>query len=66
MNMTASILHSRDGGTQGDPLTMIAYGIGILPMIKILKQDISDITQTCYADNAGALGTFARLETYFS
>ena len=44
---------------------MITYGIGILPFIKNLKQDISDITQPWYADDSGALGTFARLETYF-
>ena len=44
---------------------MIAYGIGILPLIKNLKQEIPDVTQTWYADYAGALGTFSRIETYF-
>ena len=44
---------------------MIAYGIGILPLIKNLKRTIPDVTQLWYADNAGSLGTFARLETYF-
>ena len=63
--MTASFLHSREGVTQGDPLATIAYGIGILPLIKNLKQEIPDVTQTCYNDNAGALGMFTRLETYF-
>ena len=51
--------------TQGDPLAMIAYGIGILPLINNLKREIPDVTQTWYADESGALGTFARLETYF-
>ena len=51
--------------TQGGPLIMIAYGIGILPLIKNLKQEVTDVTQTWYADAAGDLGTFARLETYF-
>ena len=50
---------------QGDPLAMIAYDISILPLIKNLKREISDVTQPWYADDAGALGTFARLETYF-
>ena len=58
-------LHSREGMTQGDPIAMIEYGIGILPLIKNIKQEIPDVTQTCYAENSGALGTFARLETYF-
>ena len=42
---------------------MIAYGIGILPLIKNLKREIPDVTQTWYADNNGALGIFARIET---
>ena len=40
---------------------MIVYGIGILPIIKNLKREIPDVTQPCYADDAGALGTFADL-----
>ena len=44
---------------------MIAYGIGILLLINNLKQDIPDVTQPWYADNAIDLGKFARLEIYF-
>ena len=44
---------------------MIAYGIGILPLINNLKQKIPDVNQLWYADDARALGTFARFETYF-
>ena len=65
MNGTASIIHSREGMTQGGPLAMIVYGIGILPLIKNLKREIPDVTHPWYAEDAGALGTFARLETYF-
>ena len=64
-NGMASILHSREGVTQGDHVTMIAYGIGILPHIKHLKWAIPDVTKPWYAGNVGDLGTFARLETYF-
>ena len=64
-NETASFLHIREGVMQGYPPVMIAYGTGILPLIKNLKQEISDVTQPWYADDAGALGTFAILETYF-
>ena len=51
--------------TQGGPLAMIAYRIIILPLIKNIKQEIPDVTQTWYSDNVGALGMFARLENYF-
>ena len=52
-------------GTQGDPLATITYRIGILTLIKNIKQEIPDINYPWYADDAGALCTFARLETYF-
>ena len=44
---------------------MIVYGIGILALVKNLKREIPDVTQPWYADAAGYLGTFERLETYF-
>ena len=65
-NGTASFLHSREGVTQGDPLEMISYGIGILPLINNLKREIPDATKPWYYENAGALGTFARIATYFN
>ena len=64
-NGTSSILHSREGTKQGDTLAMTAYRIRILPLIKNIKQEITDVTQPWYADNVGDLGTFARLDTYF-
>ena len=42
---------------------MIMYGIGILSLINNLKRSITRVTW--YAENAGALVTFVRLETYF-
>ena len=44
---------------------MITYRISILPLIKNIKREIPDVTQPWYNDDAGALGTFAILETYF-
>ena len=52
--------------TQGDPLVIIAYIIGILPLIKNLKREIPDVTQPWYADDAGALSMLARIDTYFN
>ena len=45
---------------------MVAYGIGILPMIKQLKAEFPDIPQPWYDDDSGALGTFANVELYFN
>ena len=53
----ATFLHSREGVTQGGPISMEAYGIGILLLIKNLKVVFPDATQTWYAGDAGALGT---------
>ena len=64
-NGIASFLHSKEGVMQRDPLKIIAYRIGILPLINNLKQEISDVTQLWYAENARYLGTFTRIETYF-
>ena len=52
-NGTASIIHGKEGVTQGDTLAMIVYRIGILPIINNLKQEIPDVTQPWYADDAG-------------
>ena len=49
--------NSREGVTQGDPLEMIIYGIGILLLIKNLRWELPDVTQTWYADNARELGS---------
>ena len=61
----ASILHNRESVTQGDSLTMIVYGIGILPLIKNLKQEIPDVKHPWYTDGTGALGTLSILQIYF-
>ena len=65
-NGTASFLHISEGVTQGDHMTMIAYGIGIPPLIKNLKQEIPDVNQTWYACDARYLCMFSIIETYFN
>ena len=62
----ASFIHSREGVTQGVQIAMVAYGIGILPLIKNLKVVFPDVTQPWYADNSGAFGTFQRFKSCFN
>ena len=57
--------HSKEGVTQGDPLAMIAYGIGVLPLIQELREAHPRVTQPWYADDAGAVGTFADVQAHF-
>ena len=45
----------------GDPLAVVSYGIGVLPLIKRLKLTCPGVTQPRYADGAGEMGTFDKL-----
>ena len=47
--------------TKGDPLTIIAYGIRVLPLIRELREAHPRITQPWYADDAGARGKFTNI-----
>ena len=49
-------LHSKEGVTQGDPLTIIANGIGVLPLIIELRGAHPHVTHPWYADDAGTGG----------
>ena len=55
---TGHLLYSKEGVTQGYPLKMVAYGLGILPLIRELRTAHPSINQTWYSDDAGAGGTF--------
>ena len=48
------LLHSKEGVTQGDPLYMIEYVIGVLPLIQELWDAHPCVTHLCYADDAGS------------
>ena len=58
-------LHSKKGVTQGDPLAMIAYDIGVLPLIRELRDAHPRVTQPWYADNAGAGYKFGHILEHF-
>ena len=54
-------LHSKEDVTQGDPFAMIAYGIGVLLLVRELQGAHPCVTQTWYADDAGAGGKFTNI-----
>ena len=45
---------------------MIAFGIEVTLLIKLLKVAHPDITQPCYVDNVGALCTYGNIKLYFN
>ena len=51
-------LHSKEGVTQGDPLTIIVYGIEVLTLIREFQGEPPRVTHLWYADDAGAEGKF--------
>jgi hypothetical protein len=57
-NGTGVFLFSKEGVTQGDPLAMLCYGLGVLPLIRILKEEFPDVKQPWYADDAAAAAKF--------
>ena len=58
-------LHRKEGVTQGDPLAMISYVIGVLPLIRELREAHPRVTQPWYADDAGAGETFIDVQVHF-
>ena len=53
-----TIISSREGTTQGDPLAMPMYALGILPLI---QRSTGDVLQVWYAGDASATGTIHNL-----
>ena len=58
------LLHIKKGVTQGDPLDMIAYGMGILPLIWDLQTAHHGVTHLWYDDGAGAVVTFSSIRQH--
>ncbi len=65
-NGTGAFIFSKEGVTQGDPLSMFAYGVGVLPLIHQLKAEFPAVEQPWYAEDAGAGGKFSEIRRIFS
>ena len=56
---------SKEGVTQGDPLAMVLYGIGLLPLVHSLRHfQSSRCRQSWYADDSGFAGEFERMKEW--
>ena len=56
-------LLSKEGVTQGDPLAMLVYGLGLLPLIRILKEP-AKWKQNFYADDGACCGPLLMLKEW--
>ena len=61
----SSFLYSKEEVTQGDPLSMFIYAIGVLPLIKAVGHP-SCGTQVWYADNASACADLEALKDWLT
>ena len=56
-------IFSQEGTTQGDPLAMAMYALGVTPLIQAVS--IPDIKQLWFADDASAGGRLHLLRTWW-
>ena len=54
--MDGDVLLSQEGTTQGDPLAMPMYALATIPLIRKLKDKVSEVNQVWYADDASGAG----------
>ena len=64
MERSGRFLHIKEGVNQWYFLSMITYGIGILPLICELRVTYPQVTQPWYADDAGTGGKFTTLQEH--
>ena len=55
------LLHSKEVVNQGYPLSMIAYSIGVLPLLRELRGSHPCVTHPWYADDAGTERKFEHI-----
>jgi hypothetical protein len=51
------IILSREGVTQGDPLSMVLYGLALTPLAETLRARVPTVAQPWYADDAAMAGS---------
>ena len=58
-------MFSKEGVTQGDPLSMFMYAVGTIPLISLLKDGTGKRKQVWYADDASACSELNSLKDWF-
>jgi hypothetical protein len=51
-----AVILSREGVTQGDPLSMVLYGLSLTPLAEALRRAVPTVVQPWYADDAAMAG----------
>jgi hypothetical protein len=51
-----TVLLSREGVTQGDPLSMVLYGLSLTPLAEAIRREVPTVVQPWYADDAAMAG----------
>ena len=62
---SSSLLYSKEGVTQGDPLSMFMYAVSSVPLINSLNDPVGMRKQVWYADDASACADFSSLREWF-
>ena len=61
-----SEISSSEGTTQGDPLAMPVYAIGIIPLLAAINPNpCSSIKHVAYADDLGGIGKIPQLRSWW-
>ena len=61
---TGHFLHIKEVVTWVDSLVMVAYELGIFPLIQEFRKAQPGITQTWYADDTGVGGNFGGIHRH--
>ena len=65
-NGTTLRIFSKEGVTQGDPIAMYMYGVGITPMIREMKKQCPEFKDSWYADDGPGQGHFEDMREYLN
>ena len=57
---SATLLHSKGGITQGNPLAIKLFGTALTTLVELLQKDYPDVLIPWYADDAAIVGPVKR------
>ena len=58
-------IQSAEGTTQGDPLAMPVYAVGITPLLQFIRTADTDLRHVAFADDLGGAGKFQELRSWW-